>query len=495
MKKIIIIYANCQGDIGLKYFLSKLLPNYLIYSFANYKYIKNKKKLDYNIFKLCDIFIYQPLNKKYKEYSTDICIKESCIHYLKKKCIKISFPYIYNNALWVLTTKEWDGIDNLKIIKKNSDYVYIENQEIIINLIRKGYSLNEIIDKFNNLEIDFDIKNRYKISLLILKEKEKKCDIKIVDYIIKNIRYKKLFLTKNHPTTHIFIHLIKQILSILKINKDLSIFTNISLNACELPGYEYNSIYDNEYFKFLYDNKYNNYYYIKLINIIYCNYMNISNILENITLNKYGIEIGGPSNTGKIIYKNSKRVDNIIYNKNTIWSKHNNVYEYDKNKIGKLIINDAVNIEDVKYEKYDFLFASHVLEHIANPLKAIKEWLRIIKKDGYIILILPEKSLCFDHKRDYSLFTTLLEKFDNNVGEDDLSSLPEILYKHDLSRDKPAGNLKKFEKRCLNNYKNRCMHHYVYNIKLLDNICDFFKCKFIYTYTKDINIWYIMKKI
>jgi len=56
------------------------------------------------------------------------------------------------------------------------------------------------------------------------------------------------------------------------------------------------------------------------------------------------------------------------------------------------------------------------LEHIANPLKAINEWLRIIKNGGYVIIIVPEKSCCFDHKRNYSKFSTLLSQYEKNVG-------------------------------------------------------------------------------
>ena len=47
--------------------------------------------------------------------------------------------------------------------------------------------------------------------------------------------------------------------------------------------------------------------------------------------------------------------------------------------------------------------------------------------NGYIILVLPEKTQCFDHSRDTSSFSKLLKQYDNNVGEDDLSTLAEIL--------------------------------------------------------------------
>jgi SAM-dependent methyltransferase len=222
----------------------------------------------------------------------------------------------------------------------------------------------------------------------------------------------------------------------------------------------------------------------------------LSKILSEITNNKLGIEIGGPSShTGNIIYENASSIDNVIFSKDTVWSSHTEDYNYYKNKKGKVIINDAVNISLIQNENYDFCFSSHSLEHIANPLKAINEWLRIIKKDGYIIVIVPEKSVCFDHKRNYSNFSTLLSQYEKNVGEDDLSTLSEILMNHDLNMDPPAGDIKSFTKRSLDNFNNRCLHHYVYNDDLLMEICNYFKCKFIYTETQGLNRWFIIQKI
>jgi SAM-dependent methyltransferase len=221
----------------------------------------------------------------------------------------------------------------------------------------------------------------------------------------------------------------------------------------------------------------------------------LNEILTKITNNKLGVEIGGPSYVGRIvIYQNATSIDNVIFSNNTIWSNHTDKYNYYNGKTGNVIINDAVNISSVQNDYYDFCFSSHSLEHIANPLKAIKEWLRIIKNGGYIIIIVPEKSNCFDHKRDYSKFPILLSQYEKNVGEDDLSTLPEIIMKHDLTMDTPAGDLEAFTKRSLDNFNNRCLHHYVYNDNLLMDICNYFKCDFIYKETQGVNRWFIMKK-
>jgi predicted SAM-dependent methyltransferase len=44
-----------------------------------------------------------------------------------------------------------------------------------------------------------------------------------------------------------------------------------------------------------------------------------------------------------------------------------------------------------KDNKFDDLFASHVLEHMIDTRKALTEWLRVVKTGGYILLIMPDR--------------------------------------------------------------------------------------------------------
>jgi hypothetical protein len=74
----------------------------------------------------------------------------------------------------------------------------------------------------------------------------------------------------------------------------------------------------------------------------------LQNTLIEITTNKIGVEIGGPSQTGNVIYHYSTKMDNVIFSKNTIWNKSTDIYQYYPNKSGNVIINDAVNISNVK---------------------------------------------------------------------------------------------------------------------------------------------------
>ena len=102
-------------------------------------------------------------------------------------------------------------------------------------------------------------------------------------------------------------------------------------------------------------------------------------------------------------------------------------------------------------------------------------------------VIFSKDTICSTHKRNDSQFSTLLSQYEKNVGEDDLSTLLEILINHDLSMEPHAGNLETFAKRSLDNFNNRCIHYYGYNDELLHEICRFFKCEFVYNKTQGLH--------
>jgi len=54
---------------------------------------------------------------------------------------------------------------------------------------------------------------------------------------------------------------------------------------------------------------------------------------------------------------------------------------------------DAMLMESVKDESYDFVVSSHCLEHLVDPVKALQNWIRIVKSGGYLIFTVPEEDL------------------------------------------------------------------------------------------------------
>ena len=91
-----------------------------------------------------------------------------------------------------------------------------------------------------------------------------------------------------------------------------------------------------------------------------------------------------------------------------------------------------------------------------------------------MLLILPDKRFTFDHNREVTTFKHMLDDFEREINETDLSHLDEILALHDLSMDTPAGDESNFKQRSLSNSENRCLHHHVFNFELLSVICRYF---------------------
>lgn len=75
---------------------------------------------------------------------------------------------------------------------------------------------------------------------------------------------------------------------------------------------------------------------------------------------------------------------------------------------------DAQFMEIYSDGQFDYVYGSHVLEHLENPIVAIENWYRICKTGGYIIITVPsvyryEKKWRIpvsnfnpDHKRPYT---------------------------------------------------------------------------------------------
>ena len=183
------------------------------------------------------------------------------------------------------------------------------------------------------------------------------------------------------------------------------------------------------------------------------------------------------------------------YDIKTVWGNNKSEsYMWGNKVIGNQIIADATDLSVIESETYDFLLSSNNLEHIANPLKAMKEFLRILKKDGLIIIFVPCKAYSFDHRRDDTLFEHLIQDYEDGVLEDDLTHLPEILNKHDLNRDPLAGTMTQFKERSVNNFKNRCLHHHVFSRELLGCIAEYFKLDVIENTIFNENYYFVAIK-
>jgi SAM-dependent methyltransferase len=66
---------------------------------------------------------------------------------------------------------------------------------------------------------------------------------------------------------------------------------------------------------------------------------------------------------------------------------------------------------------FDFVVLNHVLEHVANPVKAVREVFRICRGGGRVIIAIPDKDYTFDRGRELTSWEHLWSDYLNDVRE------------------------------------------------------------------------------
>jgi len=189
-----------------------------------------------------------------------------------------------------------------------------------------------------------------------------------------------------------------------------------------------------------------------------------------------GFEIGGPSQIfgpeGLLpVYPLVASLDNANFAAQTIWEgsiEEGFTFVFDPSKPpGRAHICEATDLAPVASQSYDLVLSSHTLEHVANPLRALREWLRVLRPGGALVLVLPRRDATFDHRRPVTTFEHLLDDERAGTGEDDRTHLSEILALHDLERDPAAGTREQFEQRSQQVLELRTLHHHVFDAELV----------------------------
>jgi ubiquinone/menaquinone biosynthesis C-methylase UbiE len=191
-----------------------------------------------------------------------------------------------------------------------------------------------------------------------------------------------------------------------------------------------------------------------------------------------GIEVGGPSpffsfKSAFPIYLYAKKIDGVNFSNNTLWEgkiDEGIFYTYYKNKKGFQFIGEAAELKAVKDASYDFVLSCHSLEHVANPIKALYEWSRVMKSKGRLVLVLPDKEFTFDNKRPVTTLAHLIEDYKNNTTEEDSTHFEEVISLHDFKHDAFVQSKEDLIKRTKLNIENRAVHHHVFDLKLINEL-------------------------
>lgn len=77
---------------------------------------------------------------------------------------------------------------------------------------------------------------------------------------------------------------------------------------------------------------------------------------------------------------------------------------------------DATFMANAADNTYDFLTSNHCLEHLVDVKTGLKNWLRIVKSKGYLVITVPDEDLYeqgkwpsrynYDHKHSFTIYKT-----------------------------------------------------------------------------------------
>jgi SAM-dependent methyltransferase len=68
-------------------------------------------------------------------------------------------------------------------------------------------------------------------------------------------------------------------------------------------------------------------------------------------------------------------------------------------------------------QSQDFVILSHVIEHVANPIRSVEDVFRVTRPGGHVVLATPDKRLTVDHGRAIATWAHLLAEYDAGVTE------------------------------------------------------------------------------
>jgi predicted SAM-dependent methyltransferase len=190
-------------------------------------------------------------------------------------------------------------------------------------------------------------------------------------------------------------------------------------------------------------------------------------LVRSLVNGRVGVEIGGPSAIFRNwynlpIYNDIASLDNCDFSQTTTWAAHAKTYTFSKRKSpGQVYFCEASDMQCVSENRYDFLLSSHNLEHLANPVKGLREWQRIVKPDGYFVVVLPHYARTFDRRRALTPVSHMLADYERQIGEDDLTHVEEVFQANRLNEG--AGSDEELRALLMSNFSHRMMHHHTFD--------------------------------
>jgi SAM-dependent methyltransferase len=87
---------------------------------------------------------------------------------------------------------------------------------------------------------------------------------------------------------------------------------------------------------------------------------------------------------------------------------------------------DVDGLASIPDGSFDAVVACHLIEHLANPIAALREFERVVRLRGRLVLVVPDRNLTFDSVRQATPLAYVLAKYRQGVTQVDDEEIKEF---------------------------------------------------------------------
>jgi SAM-dependent methyltransferase len=120
----------------------------------------------------------------------------------------------------------------------------------------------------------------------------------------------------------------------------------------------------------------------------------------------------------------------------------------------------------------DFVIASHVLEHLANPLAMLVDIHRVLRPGALLVVLIPDRHKTFDRDRAPTSLSHLIDEYRRDVREVDDAHIMDFLIGARVQLDGHRGP-DEFAPDYLNFHRQRSVHVHVWDVEEFGGALDY----------------------
>lgn len=216
-KKIVVVNANCHGTALVKFLKSSKSFTELFEIYPLPAIQENtEKRINNAILSEADVFIHQYIrenNSVAYELSDQVTVRQ-----LKKSCLNLVIPNLVGLGKWLYPNLGEIILDDTK--QKN----LIFRDDILDEAVRNNVcsDISFYIDFFNKYEYSTKIlDDLYEQNMMKLKERQKKWNVNIYDFVINNYKSIPMYVDAGHPSKYVMYEIGRKTLESLSIKNDV----------------------------------------------------------------------------------------------------------------------------------------------------------------------------------------------------------------------------------------------------------------------------------